>query len=316
LKDSARAIGAAAASPHPNPLPQAGEGRAWGAGERAPTVAAALAVAASRLVAAGVADPRRDARLLLGAALGVEPGALLGWPERHLSAEEEARFAASVARRAAREPVSRILGRREFWGLSFRVVPETLDPRPDSETLIEAALATIPDRTAPLRLVDFGTGTGCLLLALLSELPNATGLGIDRAPAALVCAAGNARELGLVARARFIASDWGAAFSGSADLILANPPYIESHVIEGLEPEVSAYEPRVALDGGTNGLDAYRVLVHDARRLLTPQGIGFLEIGAGQAGRVSTLVEEVGLRVRGIRRDLAEVERCLVVSRA
>jgi release factor glutamine methyltransferase len=268
------------------------------------------------LAAVGVAEPRLDARLLLAEALGVDAAVVFGWPERRLSAVERDRFAGFLERRARREPVSRILGRREFWSLQFRVVPATLDPRPDSETLVEAALAELPDPAAPLRVVDFGTGTGCLLLAFLSERPNATGIGVDLAPAALACARANAEALGLGARARFVASDWGAAVAGTADIILANPPYIEAGAIAGLDPEVALYDPARALDGGVDGIEAYRALAAEAARLLAPCGRVFLELGQAQAAPVAALLAARGLAVRAVHRDLAGVERCLVAGRS
>jgi release factor glutamine methyltransferase len=292
------------------PHPPAGEG------EREATVATALRAAAARLAASGVPEPRLDARLLLAEALGAEPAAVFGWPERRLGAAERERFAGLVERRARREPVSRILGRREFWSLPFRVVPATLDPRPDSETLVEAALAEFADVSAPLRVLDFGTGTGCLLLAFLSERPSATGIGVDLAPAALACARANAAALGLGGRARFVASDWDAALAGTADVILANPPYIEAGAIAALDPEVALHDPRRALDGGADGLDAYRALAVGTARLLAPEGQAFLELGQGQAAAVAALMTAAGLAVRAIRRDLAGEERCLVVSRS
>jgi release factor glutamine methyltransferase len=263
-----------------------------------------------------VPDTRSDARLLLAAALDVEPAVVFGSPERRLSPDEGARFDVLVRRRAAREPVARILGRREFWSLSFRVSPATLDPRPDSETLVEAALADVGDRAAPLRIVDFGTGTGCLLLALLSELPKASGIGIDRSPDALACAAANAAALGLADRGRFVASDWGTALAGPADVILANPPYIERGAIAGLDPEVARYDPATALDGGADGLDAYRALAEEVARLLAPGGRGYLELGDGQSAAAARIMAGAGLRICGTRRDLAGVERCLLVERS
>jgi release factor glutamine methyltransferase len=288
------------------------------AGERLspPSVAAALQDATSRLADAGVADPRRDARLLLAAVLDVESGVLLGWPERRLDGDESARFQDFVRRRAEREPVARIRGSREFWSLPFQVTPATLDPRPDSETLIEAALADFPDLAAPLRVIDFGTGTGCLLLSFLAERRVARGIGVDRSPAALACAAANAAALSLADRASFVASDWGAALRGDADVILANPPYIESAAIAGLEPEVARYEPVGALDGGADGLDAYRKLAFETGRLLAPLGRAYFELGAGQAPSVARIMARAGLAIRGTRRDLAGVERCLLVERS
>jgi release factor glutamine methyltransferase len=279
------------------------------------TLGDAVTTAAARLAEAGIAESRREARLLVALAAGLEPGVVLGYPERLLDAAGQASLAALLARRASREPFSRILGRRGFWSLDFEISPDTLDPRPDSETVIEAALAALPDRQAILRLVDLGTGTGCLLLALLSELPNATGIGIDLLPGAVAVARRNAAALRLGARANFAVGRWGEALAEkAAHLILCNPPYICSGEIESLAPEVARFEPRVALDGGPDGLGPYRELAEPVRRMLAPQGVAVFEIGAGQAGAVATLMAAAGLRLVAIRSDLAGVERCVVVT--
>lgn len=279
------------------------------------TIGAAVSYAAAQLAAAGIAEPRREARLLLGLALDADPAIVLGYPEREVDAASLARLEGLIARRAKREPISRLKGMREFWSLDFLLSPDTLDPRPDSETLIEAALAHLPDRSAPLRVVDFGTGTGCLLLALLHELPQATGLGIDISPGAVEAACRNAARLGLSSRVRFEARDWREDITGEADVILANPPYIRSQDIASLAPEVAVFEPRVALDGGPDGLDAYRALAPMIGRILTQTGLACIEIGVGQAAQASRLLVESRLIISEIRRDLSGVERCLVATR-
>lgn len=279
-----------------------------------PTIGEAVAATAARLEPAGIVEARREARLLVALALGVDPGAILGYPERRLDEAAEARLAALVTRRAAREPFSRLAGRRGFWSADFILSPDTLDPRPDSETLVETALELLPDRAAALRLIDFGTGTGCLLLALLSELPNATGIGVDVLPGAVAVARRNAAALGLGHRAAFAAGHWDKAIKGRADVILANPPYIPSQEIDALAPEVALYEPRRALDGGVDGLRAYRDLAQASRRLLAPQGLALFEVGAGQAPAVAAMMGQAGLTLRAIRRDLAGIERCVVVT--
>jgi release factor glutamine methyltransferase len=278
------------------------------------TIGAAVAEAAARLAAAGIVEARREARLLAALALGVDPAVAWGFPERRLDESPRQRLAALVARRAAREPLSRLRGTREFWSLDFALSPDTLDPRPDSETLIEAALALLPDREAPLSVVDFGTGSGCLLLALLAEFRNALGVGVDIRPGAAAVARRNAETLGLGARARFVVGVWDATILGPADVILANPPYIPSKEIETLAPEVARFEPRQALDGGPDGLAAYRVLVPASRRLLSPGGVALFEVGAGQAEAVARLAARYGLRVRAVRCDLAGIERCVAVG--
>lgn len=259
----------------------------------------AIVATAQRLAAAGIANPRHEARLL-----------------HALAAGDGARLADYVRRRTAHEPYSRIRGAREFWSLDFALSPDTLDPRPDSETLIDAALAVLPDRTAPLHVVDLGTGTGALLLALLSEYPNATGLGVDILPGAVATAARNAAALGLAHRAQFVAGDWATINLGAADVILANPPYVPSDEIAILPPEVVQFDPRCALDGGDDGLMAYRALVPVLQRTLQPDGWAFFELGAGQAEAVARLVAAGDLRVAGMRRDLAGYERCLAIRQA
>jgi release factor glutamine methyltransferase len=282
-------------------------------GEAGISIGDAVAALARRLAAAGVAAPRREARLLVALAMEVEPAATVGWPERRLDAAAAARLAGLAARREAREPYARLAGRRAFWTLDLALSPATLDPRPDSETLVEAALAHLPNRRAPLRIVDFGSGSGCLLLALLSELPQAQGIGIDILPAALAVARRNAAATGLADRAVFAVSDWGEALAGTVDVIVANPPYICSSAIDSLAPEVARYEPRIALDGGMDGLTAYRRLAVDAARLLRSSGLGLFELGEGQGPAVTQVMRGAGLMIQERRQDLAGIERVLVI---
>ena len=279
-----------------------------------PTVGRLLDQSAARLAAAGIAEPRHEARLILALALGVEPATVFGWPERMVEPTLVEATEALIARRAQGEPVSRLRGKREFWSLDFALSPDTLDPRPDSETLIAAALAAIPDRDTPLRVVDFGTGTGCLLLALLSELPQATGIGIDIVPGAVAAAQDNALALGLAGRAEFRIGGWEARIDGQVDVILANPPYIPTSDIGCLPQEVLAFDPRVALDGGPDGLSAYRALGAAIRGLLGPAGRAYIEIGAGQGLQVARILAESGLTVAAMCRDLADIERCVVAT--
>ena len=279
------------------------------------TAGAAAAVACARLAAAGVAAPRLDARLLVAHVLGVAPQTVFTRPETPLSAAQAATLDSLVTRRAAREPVSRIVNRRGFWTLDLALGPDTLDPRPDSETLVEALLAALPGRDRRLRVVDFGTGSGCLLLALLTERPAAWGLGVDRSPGALAVALANAAACGLAGRTAFVCADWGRGLDGCFDAILANPPYIPSDEIAGLEPEVAVFDPRLALAGGPDGLDCYRVLVPHVARLLTSGGAAALEVGAGQAEAVGQMAQDAGLTVAEIRRDLGGVPRCVVAIR-
>ncbi len=283
-----------------------------------PTVAATLMAAAARLDAAGVEDPRRDARLLIAAVLEVGPEYPIAFAERPLEPAVIARIEAKIARRAAREPVSRILGRRGFWTLDLKITPDTLDPRPDSETLVAAVLERIGARGlagAPLEILDLGTGSGCLLLALLSELPSATGLGLDISAAALEVAVENARNLGFSDRARFEPGDWGAGLSGSWQVIISNPPYIRDQEIGDLAPEVARYDPKLALTAGPDGLDAYRALLPQAARLLAEGGVLALEVGRDQQDAVEILLAASGLAPLGRYRDLGGIERCLLASR-
>jgi release factor glutamine methyltransferase len=273
----------------------------------------ALRDAESRLAAAGIDNARLDGRLLVAAALGLEPDALRLGADRALTADEARRVEAHLSRRLAREPVSRILGRREFWSLDFRVTPAVLDPRPDSETLVEAALALFPERDAPLRILDLGTGSGCLLLAVLHERPGATGLGVDASAAALAVAADNARHLGLAARAAFRGGDWGRGLDERFDLILCNPPYVAEAERATLAPEVARHDPPAALFAGPDGLDAYRALLPDLPRLFAPGGAALFEIGASQAAAVAAIARGAGLAVVSVRADLAGRDRCVIL---
>ncbi|MCC6466907.1 MAG: peptide chain release factor N(5)-glutamine methyltransferase [Alphaproteobacteria bacterium] len=277
------------------------------------TIKEALAHAAKRLAAAGVEDARRNARLLLAAAMKAPPGAHLA-DDTIVDDDAAARFAAMIARREAREPVSRILGRRGFWTLDLAIGPDTLDPRPDSETVVEAVLARVADRRAKLRVLDLGTGSGCLLLALLAELPRATGLGVDRAPGAVAVARANAAAAQLGGRAEFAVGDWTRGLSGAFDIVVANPPYIPRAELAGLMPEVAGFDPRAALDGGVDGLEAYRAILADLKRVLAPGAIVALEIGAGQATAVKELVNHAGLSIMEVRQDLAGIDRCIVAT--
>lgn len=274
------------------------------------TVGEVLSGGAGRLAAAGVPEPRREARLLLAHALGVETAVVLGYPERPVG--DASRFEELIERRAAREPLSHLTGHREFWSLDFTVTPDTLDPRPDSETVVEAALKRFTGRAAPASILDLGAGTGCLLLALLHELPDAAGVGVDILPAAVEVARGNAEKLGLGGRARFFVGDWGAALAGPFELIVANPPYIPTGEIAGLQREVAQYEPRRALDGGPDGLEGYRELAGDVARLLAPGGTAILEFGMGQADDVGHILEAAGLPVEEFAADLSGTSRCAI----
>ena len=271
-----------------------------------------VAQIAARLGAAGIEEPRSEAWLLLAAATGRGRAALMAGAPATLDPAQQVRLDDLVRRRAMREPLAYILGEKEVWSLPFAVGPAVLIPRPESETVVEAVLARIPDRARPLRLLDLGTGSGCLLLALLSELPRATGLGVDGSGAALAIARGNAEQLGLAARADFRQGDWGACLRERFDVIVSNPPYVAETDWDGLQPEIRQFEPRAALVGGADGLAAYRALAPDCARLLAEGGLCALEIGLNQGVAVAALLAAQNLSVVEQRRDLAGIERCLI----
>lgn len=267
----------------------------------------------ARLRQAGLPAPDLDARILVQAACGANDIEMIREPGTMLTKAEEERLAEWERRRLAREPVSRILGSREFWGLTFAVTPATLDPRPDSETLVETALDLLRDVQSP-RILDLGTGTGCLLLALLHERPDATGLGVDLSEGALAVAASNASALGLSARASFVESEWAANVEGRFDLVISNPPYIVHADIAGLDEEVRLHDPMLALDGGADGLDAYRAIARLLPDHLTQTGHAVIELGAGQAQEVARLFESAGFRVPRVVPDLGGIPRALVAA--
>lgn len=279
-----------------------------------PTVGVALTDAAERMTRVGIENARQDARLIMGNVLATDLAVLIGHPERVLAVEEAAQFDHLVGRRLARQPLSHILGRREFWGLKLRVTPDTLDPRPDSECLIEAVLAHRADRRQAQRILDIGTGTGCLILALLHEFPAASGLGIDSSIAALAVARANAADLALAHRAMFSAGNWTDGVVGHYDIIISNPPYIPSDRIGALVPEVALHEPRSALDGGRDGLDSYRSLSGRLAGLLTATGLAAIEVGADQHQNAGAILAAGGLVVTDRRRDLAGHVRVLILE--
>jgi len=283
------------------------------------SVRQAFVETASVLREAGIETPELDARLLLCHAAALTHESFVARAGEALQPEAAVRLEALVRRRASREPISRITGTREFYGRSFLVDGSALDPRPDTETLIEVALALIEKtgrREEPLRLLDLGTGTGCILLTLLAELPKAHGLGTDLSPAALRLAEANARRLGVAGRASFLASDWLDAIHGEFDLIVSNPPYIASGEIERLAPEVAHHDPYLALDGGPDGLKAYRRIAAGAARLVAPKGAILVEIGASQAPAVAGLLRDGGFLVKndGLSFDLGGRPRVVVAT--
>lgn len=274
----------------------------------------ALRAATSRLGAAGIEEPYREARILLGAAIGADQAGLLRRRGGDLTTEEAGRFDDMVARRAQRISAAHVIGHREFWSLDFRVTEDTLVPRPDSELVIETALELRPERDAVRSILDLGTGSGCLLLAALSEYRSAWGLGIDLSPKTAAVAQGNAAALGLASRAAIAVGRWTEALAGRFDLLLCNPPYIPAADIADLMPEVGLHEPRLALDGGADGLDPYRLLFADLPQRLTPAGLALFEFGIGQAEALQALAGAAGLAVVALRADLGGHPRVLAVS--
>jgi release factor glutamine methyltransferase len=272
---------------------------------------------AAKFRAAGFDSPELDARLLVGYALSLDHAGLVTVSGRKLDAGEASAIAALAQRRLAHEPVARIVGTKEFWGLRLAVDAATLVPRSETETVVEAALAAIDlrgSRARPLRIADLGTGTGAILLALLSELPNAFGVGTDASPAALAIARDNARRLGLK-RAAYLACDMAAALRGPFDIIASNPPYIASADMATLPPEVRLFDPPHALDGGLDGLDFHRIIAAAAPALLAPDGVLIVELGASQAESVAALFAAAGLAPSAPRPDLSGVPRALVARK-
>ena len=279
------------------------------------TVGAALEAAIARLSAVGVDNPRMDARLLLCHSACLELANIIVDPNVVLADECFWKFEMLVKRREKREPVSHLIGEREFWSLPFIVTADVLDPRPASETLIEAALDHVRDRSEPVSVLDLGTGSGCLLIAVLSELPGARGVGVDTSEAALVIARQNAEKNLMDDCTTFVSSSWGRSVSGSFDLILSNPPYISESERDDLEPEVAMYEPASALFAGKDGLSAYREVAPDILRLLNPDGVAAIECGRDQMTTVIEIFDDAGLRHVETRCDLDGIERSGVFCR-
>jgi release factor glutamine methyltransferase len=301
-------------------LSRLSRGEGWGEGPGSAvtpseTIGSTLGTISAALECAGFDETRRRARRLLAAALNLSPAEVFARVDRMITEDEGERVAALLRRVLAHEPLSRILGRREFWGLEFSLSRDTLDPRPETEILVETILARLPERDRAYAFLDLGTGSGCLLLALLSEFPAAQGVGVDRAFGAAVAAQDNAARLGLGARARFVAGDWATALVGSFDVIVTNPPYVASAEVARLPREVRDFDPPLALDGGGDGLDAYRAIAADVPRLLAPGGIFACEIGAGQDAVVAALLAPGGLFAKKIAPDLAGIPRCIIARK-
>jgi release factor glutamine methyltransferase len=282
-----------------------------------PTIAASRRALIEKFRQAGIDSAEADARLLIAHALGIDRAELMANGERALNPEQTKAIDALGERRVKREPVARILGAKKFWSLSLQVTLAVLVPRPETETVIEAALDLIVRdalRMERLRILDIGTGSGALLLALLSELPNAVGTGTDISAAALSVARANAERHGLDGRCTFVACNIAAGLQGPFDLIVSNPPYVMRGEIASLAPEVRDYDPAIALDGGMDGLDGYRSIAGEARRLLAPGGRLIVELGAEQESAVRALFTKAGLTAGSARKDLAGIPRALGAS--
>jgi release factor glutamine methyltransferase len=275
------------------------------------TIAAALTEAGGRLRAVGADSPELDARVLLRQVTGHEDAWLIANPDAEIDRTALQGYAELLERRERREPVSQIVGEREFWSRTFRVTADVLTPRPDTETLIETVLSRIEDRDAPLRILDLGTGSGCIALTLLAECPNATALGVDASPAALEVAAFNADVLGVSERVEWRETDWCEGIEGPFDVIVSNPPYIAGYELQHLDPEVREFEPNMALDGGADGMAAYRRIIPSLKRLGTEDSVIAFELGLGQARGVAALGRVAGLRIAEIDQDIARRARVI-----
>jgi release factor glutamine methyltransferase len=278
------------------------------------SVSEALHFVAQAFRPAGIENAEADARVLVGHALRLDRAKLIAQSDRILEAREIEAISGLSARRLRHEPVSRILGQKEFWSLGLAVTPDVLVPRPETETVVEAALDFVVRgalRMEKLRILDIGTGSGALLVALLHELPNAIGTGTDVSPAALQIARENATYWGFEPRCSFVVCDIASDIQGPFDVVVSNPPYIAHGEIASLAPEVRDYDPMVALDGGDDGLSAYRAIAADAKRLMAPGGRLFVELAAGQEAAVRALFTKAGLTVGSTRKDLAGIPRVL-----
>jgi len=272
-----------------------------------PTGGQAVIAATRLLTAAGVPDAARDARKLFAYASGVDAWRLTLTLPEPVAPDVQARFDVLIARRVQREPVSHLIGTREFYGRAFEVTPDVLDPRPETETLIAVAL-----RQNFTKVLDLGTGSGCILVTLLAEMTNATGVGGDASAAALTVASRNARRHGVAARATFVQSDWMAAIAGPFDLIVSNPPYIAADEMPALSPEVRHWEPRMALTDEADGLSAYRVIVAQALAVLVPDGVLLFEIGPTQGTAVAQMMRDADLRNVAVVPDLDGRDRVVM----
>lgn len=270
--------------------------------------------AKEKLLGVQIESPILEARLLLGFALGIPQERFYGSEDKVLTKSQADNYTKIIERRCKREPVSRIIGTRGFWNLTLKINLSSLDPRPDSEILVDSILRNFPDKAANLKFIDFGTGTGCLLLSALNEFPNSSGVGVDISKECITLAKENAALNGLSQRALFIESDWGREVTDKFDVIIANPPYIQSGTISTLDPEVKDFDPHIALNGGQDGLSCYRKLAPQFVETLKKGGLVFLEIGYNQRESVSKIMEHSGLKCLYINQDLGNRDRCLILA--
>lgn len=274
------------------------------------TLGATIAHARARLTSAGIEMPGVEARLIAAHIFGCDIATLIGHPERTIDALKAAQFEEALQRRLRQEPLAYIVGEREFWSLPLRVTRDTLIPRPDTETLVEAALAWCATRSGTPLILDLGTGSGCLLLALLVDLPAARGVGVDISQPALAVARANAERLGVGSRAAFVCADWASPLAGRFDLVVCNPPYIADSEWDALAADVRDFEPPLALRGGSDGMRAYRRILSELPRLLAPNGSAFVELGGVSAAEVAGLAAAYDMHPDGITNDLAGRARC------
>tara|TARA_B100001123_G_scaffold210175_1_gene237678 strand:+ start:306 stop:1166 length:861 start_codon:yes stop_codon:yes gene_type:complete len=275
------------------------------------TTSQAIESICKRLNAAGIDSARLDARLIVADSVGVDIKDLINFSESCLSIQQLSKIESKALARSKRQPMDKIRGLRGFWDLEFLVTKDTMSPRPDSEALIEAVIKLRPDRLSVQRILDIGTGTGCLLLSLLKEYHRAWGLGIDKSEEAILVASTNASAAKLCNRSSFIVGNWTNAIDSLFDLVVANPPYIPTNDIETLDPEVALHEPRMALDGGEDGVTSYRLLANALPKLLPPSGLVVFEIGHGQANTVNSLMESRGFKCLLVEKDLGGIPRAL-----
>ena len=278
------------------------------------TLGASIEIVSTILSESGIENSRREAHLLLQYVTGKSVTDLRGFPKATLYTDVWNKVLLLTKRRAQHEPIAYLIRNKEFWSLPFEVTEDTLIPRPDSETLIEAILNFTPNANARLKILDLGTGCGCLLGALLTEFKFAVGVGVDASKSTSSTARRNMRRLGFIDRAEIRTGNWGDGIKTSFDIIVCNPPYIPSGEIEMLDTGVRKFEPHMALDGGRDGLESYRIIAREIRRLLTKSGLAAVELGLGQAPEVAHIFEENGLKIKKITQDLTFQNRCLLAT--